>query len=174
MEVPTLMAELEKILSSDPFYFDGKTLNEQVEAVLEQITVNDDGAVTGFSDFPSLVEDLKTAACEDREGNCEEEEFEWDAGDCKLQLGYLGGGTLIWVTDSSYITNAAGCSPCVPNAGDLDNPRSETGGCPCLCLPPSYYKDYEWEDDKVPEFMQEIDEDGELVGSVIPREEFLK
>lgn len=174
MEITALTAELKRILSSGPFYFDGKTLNDNVEAVLEQLAFDEDEDVTGFSDFPALVEDLKSAAYDDRDGSCEEEEFEWDAGDCKLLLGYLGGGTLIWVIDSSYTTNAAACSPCVPNAGDLDNPRSATGGYPCLCLPPSYYKDYEWEDDKVPEFVQTIDEDGELVGSVIPREEFLK
>lgn len=39
---------------------------------------------------------------------------------------YLGGAPLVMITESPEITeNAQECSPCVPNAGDLDNMDGE-------------------------------------------------
>lgn len=58
-----------------------------------------------------------------------------------LELGWLGGATLIWVLDSNYVTWARTCSPCVPGAGDLDSPTDKDSGFPCLSLPPSWYED---------------------------------
>ena len=62
----------------------------------------------------------------------DEEEFNdcWEGGEdyysleldgMKLELGYLGGCLLVWVIYSPYLTRASVCSPCCPNAGDLNN-----------------------------------------------------
>lgn len=39
----------------------------------------------------------------------------------EYQIGWLGGAPLLWVMKSPVKTFARLCSPCVPNAGDLDN-----------------------------------------------------
>jgi len=51
----------------------------------------------------------------------EEEEYELEIDDMKLLLTYLGGAPLVFVMDSPHVTRTRGTSPCVPNAGDLDN-----------------------------------------------------
>ena len=61
----------------------------------------------------------------EREGDrwCDDEpvrEFEIDG--VFGQTTWLGGGQLLWVFKSPFISNFDLCSPCVPNAGNLDNP----------------------------------------------------
>lgn len=51
----------------------------------------------------------------------------------KVQVTYLGGAPLIYVLESPYTANCAWCSPCCPNAGDLDTPREH--GITAYCLP---------------------------------------
>jgi hypothetical protein len=55
-------------------------------------------------------------------------------------LGYLGGAPLIWCIKTSKIVKARGCSPCVPNAGDLDT-LDEEGGFECYGVPDEYLGD---------------------------------
>ena len=50
---------------------------------------------------------------------------------------YLGGAPIVFVSESEYLTNAALCSPCVPNAGDLDNKGAD--GVECYDIPPHWY-----------------------------------
>lgn len=61
----------------------------------------------------------------------------------QLALGWLGGAPLVWVIDSPETTVAPACSPCVPNAGDLDNraPRGshDFAGVICFDLPADWY-----------------------------------
>lgn len=45
----------------------------------------------------------------------------YNDGGFEYILDYLGGAPLIWVTKSPFATYCRTCSPCVPNAGDLDN-----------------------------------------------------
>ncbi|MBW2636001.1 MAG: hypothetical protein JRC86_00495 [Deltaproteobacteria bacterium] len=63
----------------------------------------------------------------------------------KLELGLscLGGAYNVWVYSSPFRASAAPCSPCCPNAGDLDT-RVEPGyGVVCYDLPADwYYKEY--------------------------------
>lgn len=54
----------------------------------------------------------------------------------KLQLGWLGGAPLIWIIESPFKAYAPHCSPCVPNAGDLNNMHSDDSGVLCYCLSP--------------------------------------
>ncbi len=57
----------------------------------------------------------------------------------KLGLSYLGGAPLVWVFQSPHTTATRVCSPCVPNAGDLDN-RVEAGkGVACYTLPDEWF-----------------------------------
>jgi hypothetical protein len=49
-----------------------------------------------------------------------------------LLLSYLGGAPLVTVVDSEWVTECAVCSPCCPQAGDLDSEGSFT----CLCMSP--------------------------------------
>lgn len=67
----------------------------------------------------------------------EEEDYEWEAPDgCRYKVGWLGGAPLIWVLFSPWVTEAHRCSPCVPNAGDLDSPCPE--GVTCYCVAPEW------------------------------------
>ena len=54
-------------------------------------------------------------------------------GKVRLQLGYLGGAPLIWVLESPWVATCARCSPCCPNAGDLNTPGESMIE---YCLPP--------------------------------------
>jgi hypothetical protein len=47
--------------------------------------------------------------------------------------------TNVMVTKSPYYTFCRKCSPCVPNAGDLDNPMDE--GVKTYCLGPEFFDD---------------------------------
>jgi hypothetical protein len=66
-----------------------------------------------------------------------EEEYSLEKDGMKLQLGYLGGAALVWVLESPHTTYSRPCSPCVPNAGDLDS-LSDTG-IECYTLPPEWF-----------------------------------
>lgn len=53
---------------------------------------------------------------------------------------WLGGGQLVWIFKSPFLTKAKLCSPCVPNAGDLNNP--DVDGYECYDVP----NDWRYED----------------------------
>ena len=67
----------------------------------------------------------------------EEEEYEYedDHGN-QFLLSYLGGAPLIWFIKSDRCELCRQCSPCVPGAGDLNNPSDE--GTPALTFPTGY------------------------------------
>ena len=51
---------------------------------------------------------------------------------------WLGGAPLVYITKSDVITHANLCSPCVPNAGNLDS--KEPDGYECYDAPVDWYK----------------------------------
>lgn len=58
-------------------------------------------------------------------------------GECegvKYGISWLGGAPLLWVYESPYITKHGLCSPCVPNAGDLES----EGEYECYDVPPDW------------------------------------
>lgn len=64
--------------------------------------------------------------CNEAENNAgfddSEDTFEYDDPDgCQFRLSPLGGAPLIWCIKTDRISQAMRCSPCVPNAGDLDS-----------------------------------------------------
>jgi len=56
-----------------------------------------------------------------------------------LELGYLGGAPLVWVIKSPHRASVRECSPCCPNAGDLDSKVEPGMGVVCYDLPPDWY-----------------------------------
>lgn len=62
-------------------------------------------------------------------------------GDSDYTLEYSDTLNAFFVTKSPYYTFAALCSPCAPNAGNLDTPRDETrGGVKTYCLGHDYFE----------------------------------
>ena len=53
---------------------------------------------------------------------------------------WLGGCPLIIVNESPFITFASPCSPCVPNAGDLDS--LDPDGVECYTVPENWKADF--------------------------------
>jgi hypothetical protein len=50
-----------------------------------------------------------------------EHTFYWVDGKYSYQVSSLGGAPLIWVLNSPYVTPCRQCSPCIRNAGNLDD-----------------------------------------------------
>jgi hypothetical protein len=65
-----------------------------------------------------------------------EHELDSEHGPVKLILTTLGGAPLLYVIESPYVMACRGCSPCVPNAGDLNAPQEY--GTDAYCLPDAY------------------------------------
>ncbi len=49
----------------------------------------------------------------------------------------------VMITKSPYYTYTRPCSPCCPNAGDLNNPTEKQYGIPTYCFPHDYFEDEE-------------------------------
>ncbi len=78
-----------------------------------------------------LLDDLECGGLwDDHESDCHE--YEYDLGYAKVLLSWLGGSPLITVLNSDFVTNCRKCSPCVPNAGDLDSPDENGNQYYCL------------------------------------------
>lgn len=98
----------------------------------------------------SLLEDMGQR---DAEIQAEEivDNFEWDNYECdeseysytdpkgnKFLLGYLGSAPIIWCVETDTLTYVKSlCSPCVPNAGDLDS-GFDPHGMKCYGIPSEY------------------------------------
>lgn len=50
--------------------------------------------------------------------------FDEDGVSVTIEASCLGGAYLLFIQDSPFLTSCSVCSPCVPNAGDLDSPCS--------------------------------------------------
>ena len=62
------------------------------------------------------------------------------AGTCegvRYEISWLGGAPLLWVIESPIISKARLCSPCCPNAGDLDS--LDDDGYECYGIPADWY-----------------------------------
>jgi len=74
---------------------------------------------------------------DDYEG--EEECYSLETDGMSLELSYLGGAAMVFVLKSSSTTLCSQCSPCVPNAGDL-NSQHELG-IRAYTLPGDWFED---------------------------------
>ena len=62
----------------------------------------------------------------------------------EVETTYLGGAILVYVLQSPYLCAAPLCSPCCPNAGDLDNRYEDgVGGVTCYDVPPDWRRNDE-------------------------------
>jgi hypothetical protein len=68
---------------------------------------------------------------------CDECEYYLEIEGMKLGITYLGGAAMVWIYESPHTANVKLCSPCVPNAGDLDNKIAD--GFICYDLPADWY-----------------------------------
>lgn len=181
-DIDELEEELKRALACGPYYLDREDLKEVMNEIIEghviipeeagetdQEEAQEHGWKNVIEDIDGLEELLKEHGTP---SEMDEETHLWDAGDAILQTGHLGGALLVWVIKSKWVTAAAKCSPCVPGAGDLDNPRDDGEESYCHCLPPSYYLEYEWDEKAVPRFFQELDDDNNLVGGPRKLSEF--
>jgi len=82
------------------------------------------------------------AALEEFEGDEDDFEYEGDEDSYELEkdglslgLSTLGGAYNVWVFESPHTAKHALCSPCCPNAGDIDSP----GDFPCYTLPDDWF-----------------------------------
>jgi hypothetical protein len=67
----------------------------------------------------------------------DESNYSWDDGKGnKFLVTYLGGAPLIYCIETTCVVQVKSlCSPCVPNAGDLDSGLVESGGFECYGIP---------------------------------------
>lgn len=76
--------------------------------------------------------------------DCAAQDIEIDeptlAGTCegvRYEISWLGGAPLLWVLESPVISKARLCSPCCPNAGDLNS--LDDDGYECYGIPADWY-----------------------------------
>lgn len=106
----------------DEFFQNGRNLS--AEAAFEEWRAeNPEADVDDFWDSYEEYEDC----------------YSLETGEMKLGMFYLGGAPLVWVYESPHVTRARLCSPCVPNAGDLDSQDPE--GFECYTLPADWFDD---------------------------------
>jgi len=114
----------------DEFFDNGRNLT--AEGAEEEFVAEWD------ADHPDGDEDDREEALQemwDYYDGCEEQ-YSLETDGMILELSYLGGAPLVWVLKSPHVRNVRECSPCCPNAGDLD---SGEGNTPTYDLPPDWY-----------------------------------
>ena len=67
----------------------------------------------------------------------DEPQAEFEHEGIKVVFCWLGGAPLVIVVESPYIAIAGLCSPCVPNAGNLDD--KDPDGEECYDVPADWY-----------------------------------
>lgn len=97
----------------------------------EERRIEDEYLRLGYDDREDYVENRLEA-----ESWCiqiDEPTIEGTYDGVKYQISWLGGSPLLFVFESPVISRARPCSPCVPNAGDLDN--LSDAGVECYGVP---------------------------------------
>jgi len=165
--VPYLIDEIQTSGDDLSYAAFKRELRETVAAALRGVVENHTGKecaarIVESVDCDEIVESLLDSGLNDRI-EIDESEYAHEttvsvdigngAADCKVKYlqGWLGGAPLIWILESPYLAYAPVCSPCVPNAGDLDNmgDDGETGGILCYCAPPD---DFNSDDESADEY----------------------
>jgi hypothetical protein len=106
-----------------------KELRDAIEAEAHEVeeTFADTGkswADTKWSDWDDYVESQYERRSEGVE--IDEPVYSGTYEGVKYRVGWLGGAQIVWILESPETTHADLCSPCVPNAGNLDS-RSPNG-----------------------------------------------
>lgn len=127
-------------------------MRQDAEALAEKYNCND-----------NVADEIAEILQQNAQLEQDEPEYDYDAGNTKYHLGYLGGAPLIWICESKWVCPCRTCSPCVPNAGDLDSPAEwEHANNLAYCPDPDEWKAaYEESNDmKLPHFIFPV-EDGD-------------
>lgn len=103
-------------------------VNEDFEAELEEWKEQHIGYTE--DEFDEFIENRK----EELEGAECEYTYTSPRTGAKYKLGWLGGAPIIWVLKSQVKVYARLCSPCIPNAGDLDE-LDRVSGVECYGIP---------------------------------------
>lgn len=119
----------------DEFFNNGKNLSYEA-AWKENLALNN------MKEGDCGYEELQTTFNDGYQGD--EESYELETEGMKLGLSYLGGGALVWVFESPHTSNCRPCSPCCPNAGDLNN-KGMGGHIKAYDVPPEWYANFEEE-----------------------------
>jgi hypothetical protein len=106
-------------------------LEMEVEAAVTGLDIFSDG-----DDRQEAIDCLMQIINDNDLYNTEEAPYSLEHDDgSKLLLSWLGGAGIVYVCDSEWACGSAKCSPCVPKAGDLDNP-DDAYGTKALCMSP--------------------------------------
>ena len=107
--------------SKDFDYPKDTTADDLYDLLMDEFGDEFDAAIQQFDDF----------------GECPEVSAEFVYDGVSVVFSWLGGAPIIFVTESPYKINADLCSPCVPNAGNLDSKNID--GYECYDVPESWY-----------------------------------
>ncbi len=93
-----------------------------------------------FAENPDAEEDAYEEALQEANDGWQfdEEVHSLEKDGMHLQLSWLGGAPIIFVFQSPHTAKARLCSPCVPNAGDLEH-KDEDGEL-CYDVPADWYE----------------------------------
>jgi len=122
--------------TADALFYSGTNTSE-IEIFAEiELEVNIEAEERGFceSDKERWIE----RELEKRSENVQIDEptIEGEMDGVKYQIGYLGGAALLWVFESPHLAKARLCSPCVPNAGNLES--LDPDGYECYDVPAAW------------------------------------
>ena len=122
-----------------------KRLWSEIDSAIDDLSEIPDFVGEGLdddADIDTLLDIAGQLGIDTREFDPEYWQFEEETRSGKIDgidvaLTWLGGAPMLFVFESPYIVRARLCSPCVPNAGDLDN--AEPDGFECYGLPADWY-----------------------------------
>ncbi len=110
----------------DEFYASG-TNESEAEALREWEAENPEAGETDTQVFCDSLE-------------IEEPAWSLETDGMKLGISWLGGAPLLWVYESPHRAAVSLCSPCIPNAGNLDCKVPLGEGFACYDIPAEWYE----------------------------------
>jgi len=113
----------------------------------------------GMQDAHETAEQVVGDATFDVDMDENEYSYEDEDGN-KFLLGHLGGAPLIWCVKTDRLIYASACSPCVPNAGDLDSlvRNSDRRNIRCYSVPTGYLDEDSEDHETIKKAYKEYDE----------------
>lgn len=118
-------------LVQDLLYYEGEDLSWKEAEEEIKIAMREEGVTE--EDWDRTLDDRLSDVYIDEpivEGECE---------GVKYRTSWLGGALLFWIFESPRIGLYSECSPCCPNAGDLDSPNDD--GVECYDVPKEWRVD---------------------------------
>ena len=118
---------------ADDLFFNGENISERdaYEELREEL--NTEAEERGFceSDKEQWIE--RELEYRGEQIQVEEPTIKGECDGVSYGISWLGGAPLLWVFESPIISKARLCSPCVPNAGDLNS--LDEDGYECYGIP---------------------------------------